>query len=142
MAKKIIIISLLISSFIAGLVIMFSYYSKSGNILLMNKIISDFSRGEMISYFIFNILFSFLALCLLIYLDIKLINEKDYCSLIFINIAYIFPQIFIAGASFIFNFIIFFIMILFKDREKDDLFDISSFIYYLVMIWLTGMVIL
>jgi hypothetical protein len=121
---------------------MFSYYAKSGNILLMNKIIRDFSRGEMISYFIFTITFNFLSLCLLIYLNLRLMNEKDYYSLIFINIAYIFPQIFIAGVAFIFNFIIFFIMIILKEREKDDLFDISSFAYYLIMIWLTGMVIL
>ena len=39
MYKKILIICLLISSFIIGLVLMFSYYAKSGNILLMNKII-------------------------------------------------------------------------------------------------------
>ncbi len=142
MYKKILIICLLISSFIIGLVLMFSYYAKSGNILLMNKIIRDFSRGEMISYFIFTITFNFLSLCLLIYLNLRLMNEKDYYSLIFINIAYIFPQIFIAGVAFIFNFIIFFIMIILKEREKDDLFDISSFAYYLIMIWLTGMVIL
>ena len=142
MAKKIIIILLLISSFIAGLVIMFTYYAKSGNVLLMNKIIGDFSRGEMISFFIFSTIFNFLGLMLLIYLNIKLINEKDYPSLLFIDIAYIFPIIFIAGCAFIFNFIIFFIMVIFKEKEKNEIFDILEFAYFLIMIWLTGMVIL